>query len=840
MSQRYLGGVITANPTTPTLASASGVWTLEQQFQNLSGIQPKRISNSVRLRSSANASFSRTPASAGNQQTWTWSGWVKRGSLDTSSYYTLFASGNNVVDSLFAFRFASGTGAVNDQLWIRQYNPSTGSYDLDVSTTAVYRDPSAWYHVVLVYNSANATSTDRLIIYVNGTRQAVSYTAGPVPLNKQSQINMARLTTMGVFTTSTSINYFDGYLTEINFIDGQALTPSSFGAFDSTGVWQPLGYTGTYGTNGFYLNFSDTSGATATTIGKDSSGNGNNWTPNNISVTAGSTYDAMIDSPTNYATGTAYGVGNYATLNPLSYYLSATLSNANLSVSLGTTGNSRATLAPVTGKWYAEYTCTSAGGYSGTGLWIGSAAADFSTPFMSVSYYSNGQTYNNSTFSYVSYGASWTTNDLIGVAWDCDTQQVTFYKNGVSQGTLTSPSISVTTGGAGFAFIPSSYLSGVTSTFSVNFGQRPFAYTPPTGFKALNTANLPAATINNGAQYMAATLWTATGSAVTINNGTNNTIGTSFQPDLIWTKSRSDAESHRLSDSVRGGNGTVLYELNSNETTAEGTDTLVNGFASNGFTIASGANSPNVSGRTYVGWQWKAGGTSSSNTNGSITSTVSVGATQGFSVVTYTGTGANATVGHGLGVAPSMIIVKSRANATDWIVGHSSLNFGTDAWMWYLSLNLTTAQTTTALTWNNTAPTSTVFSLGSSSNTNPAATMVAYCFAAVAGYSAFGRYNGNGSDDGPFVYCGFRPRYVLIKRTDASDNWFIHDTSRNPSNIVNLQLKAQSSDAEASTVFDIVSNGFKVRNSFSGYNASGGTYIYAAFAENPFNTSRAR
>jgi hypothetical protein len=814
------------------------VWTLEQQFQNLSGIQPKRISNSVRLRSSANASFSRTPASAGNQQTWTWSGWVKRGSLDTSSYYTLFASGNNVVDSLFAFRFASGTGAVNDQLWIRQYNPSTGSYDLDVSTTAVYRDPSAWYHVVLVYNSANATSTDRLIIYVNGTRQAVSYTAGPVPLNRQSQINMARLTTMGVFTTSTSINYFDGYLTEINFIDGQALTPSSFGAFDSTGVWQPLGYTGTYGTNGFYLNFSDTSGATATTIGKDSSGNGNNWTPNNISVTAGSTYDAMIDSPTNYATGTAYGVGNYATLNPLSYYLSATLSNANLSVSLGTTGNSRATLAPVTGKWYAEYTCTSAGGYSGTGLWIGSAAADFSTPFMSVSYYSNGQTYNNSTFSYVSYGASWTTNDLIGVAWDCDTQQVTFYKNGVSQGTLTSPSISVTTGGAGFAFIPSSYLSGVTSTFAINFGQRPFAYTPPTGFKALNTANLAASNIPNGAQYMAATTYTGNASTQTISNGANNPISTTFQPDFVWTKSRSQAYWHNLYDSVRGINNSLASNSTNAQDTTSGTLTAFN---ANGFTVGANDNGNFTNGATAVAWQWKAGGTAVTNTAGTITSSVSANTTSGFSVVTYTGTGANATVGHGLGVAPSMIIVKSRANATDWIVGHSSLNFGTDAWMWYLSLNLTTAQTTTALTWNNTAPTSTVFSIGSSSNTNPAATMVAYCFAAVAGYSAFGRYNGNGSTDGPFAYLGFRPRFVMTKRTDSTSNWVMQDTSRSTYNVVDAGLFANLSSAEnTGPWFDMVSNGFKVRSNGSDTNTNGGTYIYAAFAENPFNTARAR
>jgi hypothetical protein len=325
-------------------------------------------------------------------------------------------------------------------------------------------------------------------------------------------------------------------------------------------------------------------------------------------------------------------------------------------------------------------------------------------------------------------------------------------------------------------------------------------------------------------------LWTGDQNSRTITNSG------AFQPDLIWTKSRSDAESHRLHDAVRGGNGTVLYELNSNTTEADGTDTLVSGFASNGFTIAAGANSPNITSRTYVAWQWKANGAGSSNTSGSITSTVSANQTADFSVVTYTGTGSTGTVGHGLGVTPNMIIMKDRGAVGAWTVFHSSLANMTSA---YLGLNTTNAVGT--LGSAVAAPTSSTF--GISGSTSSATTCVAYCFAAVAGYSAFGSYTGNGSADGPFVFLGFRPRYVLVKLSSGVENWYVQDSARGIYNANTYGLYPNLSNAEQnSTAYsvDFLSNGFKLRTSDTSINTSSGTYIYAAFAENPFKYSLAR
>jgi hypothetical protein len=268
-------------------------------------------------------------------------------------------------------------------------------------------------------------------------------------------------------------------------------------------------------------------------------------------------------------------------------------------------------------------------------------------------------------------------------------------------------------------------------------------------------------------------------------------------------------------------------------------------FDSDGFTSTAGSAGAgsnlyfNNSGTTYVAWQWKANGTGVSNTAGSITSTVSAGVTQGFSVVTYTGTGANATVGHGLGVAPKMVIVKSRTESLSWYVLHGTASAG------YLDLATTGARVADPAMWASTEPTSSVFSLGVQgySVNNSGATYVAYCFAEVAGYSKFGSYTGNGSADGPFVYCGFRPAYVMVKRTDGTGIWLMHDTSRGTSNVVTPTIEAQTSNAEFSfAAMDILSSGFKIRldSANTAVNASGGSYIFMAFAENPFKNSLAR
>ena len=792
-----------------------------------------QISRSVRLRSSASAYFTRTPATATNQRTWSWSAWVKRGALGTEQM--LFEGGiySGSTEQLRVF-FTS-----TDNLEFNEF--SSSAYQFRYVTTAVYRDPSAWYHILAVLDTTNSVGK----LYVNGVQVTAFSTSTAPALNFQGKVNSVVAHDIGR-RNGIGTPYLDGYLTEINFIDGQALTPTSFGAFDAvTGVWNPKKYSGTYGTNGFYLNFSDNSGATATTIGKDSSGNGNNWTPNNISVTAGTTYDSMVDTPTNYGSDTGAGGevrGNYCVLNPLN--AATTLSDANLKSNPGSASwlGAAGTLGFTSGKFYYEATITAT---TNTVYQIfGAARSTISKADLATNGYPGATAdgwgvqlgtpsykINNGTFTALGSNYSYTTNDVIMIAVDVDAGKFWYGKNGtwIESGNPASGTNALFTNLTG-TIIPMLGQNTSGNTCAVNFGQRAFSYTAPSGFKALCTQNLPTPTILNGANYMNALLWTG--------NATNRTItGTAFQPDFAWIKGRSNSGSHWLSNSVGG----ATKYLSSNATTAENTLTdELTSFNSNGISLGVSVNSfTNYNTWTYVGWLWNAGsGSSSSNTSGSITSTVSVNTTAGFSIVTYTGTGANATVGHGLGVAPSMVITKNRTSAADWAVYHVSLTSAA----YYLALNTTAAQTSATTIWNSTAPTSSVFSIGTASNTNTNSnTYVAYCFAPISGYSAFGSYTGNGSSDGPFVYLGFRPRFVMFKRSDSTGSWFMEDSSRGTYNVMGPEIYAESSAAEAtSNRLDFLSNGFKMRAANAGDNASGGTYIYAAFAENPFTLSRAR
>jgi len=796
-----------------------------------SGPSGYNISRSVRLRSSASAYFNRTPTTS-NRKTYTYSAWVKRGSLTQGM---LFDAGEVVTPYLTRLYFLS-----DNTLQFVNYN-STAT--INRITTQVFRDPSAWYHIVCAVDTTQATASDRVKLYVNG-QQITSFSTNTTTIaqNTDTAINYASY----VFYMGRNLNtgdYFDGYLTEINFIDGQALTPSSFGSTNATtGVWQPAKYTGTYGTNGFYLNFSDNSAATAAAIGKDYSGNGNNWTPNNISVTAGVTYDSMIDVPTPYADGST-GRGNYAVLNPLNKSGSTAISNGNLYAAATTNAVNAAVSSiacPANIQSYWEVTISSAGDAyrletgMATNAWTFAAALTASTPTLAVQQNAGNTTlfvYVNTT-SVFSVANVLSVNDVYMFAYDDATNKVWVGKNGTwfNSGVPASGTGNVGTLSSGNVYFPCAQLNTAAGTNAVyfNFGQRPFSYTPPSGFKALNTYNLPASTITNGAKYMAATTYTGNGSTLSIVNAG------SFKPDLYWAKSRSSANNNIVYDSVRG----VQKYLSTNLTNAEGTASGVTSFNSNGVTVGSDPDS-NANATTYVGWQWQAGqGTTSSNTSGSITSTVSVNATAGFSIVTYTGTGANATVGHGLGVAPKMIICKSRSNAYNWVVYHASIGNTQN-----LKLNLTDAATVASTSWNNTSPTSSVFSLGSSLLGNDTGSMVAYCWSEIAGFSKFGSYTGNGSTDGPFVYCGFRPRWVLIKRTDAIADWVILDTARDSYNMAINYLVPNTSGAEtagSSVQLDLLANGFKIRGTWQGMNASGGTYIYAAFAENPFANALAR
>jgi hypothetical protein len=764
------------------------------------------LQRSVRLRSSASAYFNRTPASAATLGTkFTWSAWVKRGALGTVQALLAADAGGGTSQVLYfetdnTLKFA--TGATNNR-----------------TSAAVFRDPSAWYHIVVVADSTT-TGANRLILYVNNVQQTWTGTDPTINgiwfIGKQSTLQG-----IGFAVGSVASTYFDGYLEEINFIDGQALTPSSFGAYNSYGVWSPARYTGTYGTNGFFLNFQDNSTVTTTAnigIGADSSGNGNYWTSNNISLTAGVTYDSMLDVPTNTSPTNA----NYAVLNPINAGMSTTISQGNLTfqgVANTNQGYVLSTIGVESGSFYFEVQPSSFTGilevYLSNNLNV------------TAGYRSDGTKDVDGVNS--AYGASWTASDTIACAYNAGTKTVTFYKNNVSQG-----SFSYTGAGPVYAGV---VVRGVGSANGyINFGQRPFSYTPPTGFNRLNTYNLPDSIVPVGAQYMAATTFNGvTGGSVVVN--TVNGIG--FKPDFVWMKCRNVARNNELADSVRG----TPYASFSNLTNAEVSDTRVSSFNSNGWTVGVNSNSA-VTGDTEIGWSWRASNASAvTNTAGTITSQVSANQTAGFSIVTYTGTGANATVGHGLGVAPRMFIIKSRSLAGEnWWVWHTSLPTPTTS---RILLNLTNAYDPGAASyWNSTLPSSTVLSIGTTSGNNGSgATYVAYCFAAVPGYSAFGSYTGNGSVDGPFVYTGFRPRWILLKDLTNANNWQMLDSSRNTYNVANSILQPNLSDVES--VFgvggiDFLSNGFKIRTSSTGINTTSAVVIYAAFAENPFKNALAR
>jgi hypothetical protein len=794
------------------------------------------ISRSLRFNSADSAYLSRTPASAGNRKIWTWAGWVKRSALGSAQ--TIFAAvqnGNNGTVLQFT---------ANNE--IQFFNYVGGAYAGRRITTAVYRDPSAWYHIVLAWDSANGTTANRVRLYVNGVEVTVFGTTGD-PSSSDSILNSTNAHYIGA-DVGFNNQYSNQYLADIYFIDGQALTPSSFTETDATtGQLIPKAFSGSYGSQGWHLEFADNSSNTATTLGKDTSGNGNNWTPNNLSVTAGAGNDSLVDTPTSYGTNTGAGGevrGNYATLNPLAKFSTGgvTTSNGNLTAVLDRTTYNNwipATFAmPASGKYYFEVVQTAA---------TGSTTPQADVGLMNILTPINQQVPTNyrvvrlatgekvSEAGSVSYGTGFVLNDVCQVAIDMDAGKIWFGKNGswfASGDPATGANAAYTDiVSSGYGWLPAilNIRGNNTNTVTANFGQRAFSYTAPTNYRPLVDTLLPAPLVTKPNTVFDTVLWTGNDTGQTI------TMPGAFSPDLVWTKTRSTANAHWLFDVIRGTNQGLSSSSTTNELTRSSS---VTAFGSTGFTLGTSAD-VNSSAYTYVAWAWDAGSsTDTNNTAGTITPTgVRANATAGFSIVTYTGTGANATVGHGLGVAPQMIIVKTRSAGNSWKIYHSGLTSAA------YNLEFTTgAQLNEPQSWNSTAPTSTVFSVGTQNSTNQSgATQVAYCFAPVVGYSSFGSYTGNGSSDGPFVYTGFRPRWVLVKRTSSTGNWNLFDTSRSDSNLVNKYLLPNDPGGEFTFSFgDILSNGFKLRDTSADWNASGSTYVYAAFAESPFNYARAR
>ena len=774
------------------------------------------ISRSLRFNAADSAFLSRTPASAGNRKTWTWAGWVKRSALGSAQMLFSVQESNTDTGRLLIY-FGS-----DDKLTV---DGATINFR---RSTQIFRDPSAWYHIQVSTNTTLSAANDRFKLFVNGTLVSAFDNITNPSQNADTGVNTATEHNIGRQVAASA--YLSALLGEMHLVDGQALDPTSFGEFSTTtGVWMPKAYTGSYGTNGFRLDFADNSSAAA--LGYDAAGS-NDWTVNNLSVTAGAGNDSLVDVPTNGSeadTGSGGQVrGNYATLNPLNKGSQATLLNGNLEFShVGNTVSCRvvSTIAMSSGKWYCEYTPTTTTQLDNVGIALATESAGVNYlggTAGSYSYYAvNGQKYTNG--SQAAYGATYTNGDVIGIAFDADAGTLTFYKNGTSQGTA------FTGIAAGSYVFGQGNYTGTTYTGVFNFGQRAFAY-PVSGFKALNTSSLPAPVITKPSTVMDVKLYTGNGSTQTIS-------GLNMSPDLVWIKSRSTTYNHYLVDQIRG---TGVF-LQSNSTGAEGSaSNVVTSLGSESFSLGNSL-AINDATATYAAWCWDAGSSTVTNTAGSISSQVRTN--NYLSVVTYTGNGtAGATVGHGLGVAPSMLIIKRRNSTSDWAVYHGGLATPTTKW---LSLNLTNAQrdaTYPNTVWNSTAPTSTLFTVGDDAVVNASgATYVAYCFAPVAGYSAFGSYTGNGSTDGPFVFCNFRPRYLLIKDSSQSASWNVIDTASNPFNVCTAYLTPNLSDVEGNYAgWDILSNGFKLRNTGNTLNTSGNRYIYAAFAESPFQYARAR
>jgi len=319
------------------------------------------------------------------------------------------------------------------------------------------------------------------------------------------------------------------------------------------------------------------------------------------------------------------------------------------------------------------------------------------------------------------------------------------------------------------------------------------------------------------------------------NGGSQSVTGVGFEPDLVWLKSRSLSQSHFWSDVIRGA-GKVL--ISNNNDAEQNFSANFTAFSSDGYTLANGTNGFNASSATYVSWNWKAGGSASSNSDGSITSSVSANTTAGFSIVSYTGTGSAATIGHGLGVKPDAIIVKNREATENWMVYQKTLDASAPE-DYYILLNGSAVRVNEATTWNDTAPTTSLFTVGSHDATNKSGvTYIAYCFAEKQGYSKFGSFVGNGNANGPFIYTGFKPAWVMIKAND-SENWIIFDNKRPGYNLTDALLKPNLSNTESTSgvKFDMLSNGFKVRVNDAEGNGNGNTNFYFAFAESPFVNS---
>ena len=806
-----------------------------------------QVTNSLRVNQgdSMTRAFGTSPTSS---TTMSFGGWCKFTGQHYMNLFSATLGGSGVPQSFITI---NGDLKILLQSW-------TGSANIfHYISTRVIRDTSAWMHLWVQIDTTDGTASDRVKLYVNGVRETVFDTE----VNPSSGVTVVGFNQNYThYFGHTNASYGIGaYLADWWFLDGQDVSPvDTVGEFKN-GVFIPKEYSSpTFGNKGFHLEFKQSGVGTASTstIGADTSGNNNHWTSSGIAA-----HDCnMPDSPEN----------NMCTLNPLefqennsgAFLAEGNLKWSNVNANVGSTfgfGNSG-------GKYYWEYlylSSTDSNQYQGVTLQKDgiSLANAFSTGI--ALYFEDGTTRVDGT-SGTGFGGKIGADNIIQFKLDLDNGTLQFGKNNTYIDALTLPT---SVGGWRAGGIQSGGTGG-TRVFVANYGQDSsfagtktaqgntdengigdFYYAVPSGFLAVCSSNLPEPTISPNALTQADDYFNTV-----IYDGTNgekviSDVG--FQSDFVWLKRRNaDGHNHMWHDSSRPLYGYIRSSLTSAENTNSGYDWFKS-FDTNGFTVSysstGGGNTSeySTSGGTYVAWNWKAnGGTTVTNEAGSIDSTVQANTTAGFSIVTYSGNAdASATIGHGLGVVPKMIMVKQRDEVGNWIV-FTETTGATNK----LNLNATTASATSAL-FNDTAPTSTVFSVKDTSTEDTFGdghTYVAYCFADVVGYSKIGSFIGNNSADGPFIYLGFRPAFFILKDTTTAGSWSIYDSVRDTSNSAYKELEADAgaerTNAGAGRI-DFLSNGFKIRDndggSYMGQEAAA-VFIYMAFAEVPFKYANAK
>lgn len=781
------------------------------------------IDNSCRFNAADSAHMTRTNA-GGDQTEFTVSFWVKRSNL-------AFATTQTVISQLTDGSNFSLMEFIDDALWWWDYVGGVLKHKL--VTTRLFRDPSAWYHIVYAYDSDQGTAANRIKLYVNGT-QVTAFSTATYPASAYaSRLN-------GNFTIAISARpagniEHDGYLAEFVFIDGDQLTAASFGETNDDGIWVPKDVSGlTFANESFYLDFKVAPG-TGNGAGTDVSGRANHFTDSGLAAN-----DQVADSPTN----------NYCTLNSVwkemsdtsgTYSAGQTYANGNLDFTSAASTPNRGDMVSTMGMlanatsgaiYYAELTIASNSSGNPVGGISGLFGDGIRTGF-DIGWHHDG-TKGGSWHANTSL-ATHTAGDVLGFIVDCANNVLWVTKDGTYQTGAdsgagsnaeveagdTSARNADLVSGREYYFVSRANNTSGSWTGSWNFGQHAWNTAPPANARALNEASLAtdrAWAITQGSDYFSVTLYTGNASA-----DTDIDVGFDVTNCLALIKNRDQADAGRMVDTVRGATLALSPAFANLSEVTEADGVTAFGTVANNIRLGTGAGGYNDTGEAFVAY------------------TLKEDPVAGFDIVAYTGNGANRTIAHSLGIIPQVIIAANRPDDRHIHAYHSGV--ASDPETDYLLFSAASAVADDATIWNDTAPTSSVFSLGTSANVNDSGdSHIAWLLANVEGFLFCSYYFGNGNLDGPFIYCGFRPRFVMLKNSaSGTSGWMVHDTARNTFNPHGEEFILNITVAEASrTIMDILSNGFKIRGTDGEYNNASQRMVFIAIGENPFPRSKAR